>query len=117
MNYEETKQQVIDMLCAKFKITQEKMFSRTRKRECSDARNFFSLWVKENTKLSLSKIGKEERPNPVDHTTIISNLKSAKALMQTDIEFKYLYQSLPRYIPLEPIPPFPSITAMAFRSI
>jgi len=117
-NYNDYKEEAIAILCSRFKITREKMFSKSRKREYADARFLLALWIKENTKKSLVAIGVEVRDIPYDHTSVLHCICEAKNLLVQDSNAHNIYNQLPtipNYSLLSKSDfPFPLLSAMQY---
>jgi len=94
--YEKQKLIAITILCESFKITKEKMFSKSRKREYTDARFLLCLWIKQNTTMSLKEIGREVRDVPYDHTSAMHAIGEAKNLIKQNTMHYNVYSALPK---------------------
>jgi hypothetical protein len=93
--YDECKLQVIDLLCDHYKIKKELIFSHTRRRIPKDARFLLTLWIKNNSVLTLEQIGEEVRDIPYDHTSVIHAVREGKNLILQYPVLLELYRSFP----------------------
>lgn len=87
MNNKSIIESIIDEVCFETDINKDVVFMRTRKREIITARQMIQHFIKEKTKLSLSKIG--QLTGGFDHSTVIyswkevNNLKANKDYNET----------------------------------
>lgn len=108
---QETKEQVIEMICTHFSINRALMFKKSRKRERVDARFMYAYWLRTNTKLSLKKIGIEMSDVPKDHTSVIHAIDTMRDLISTYAEYAQLYNSLPVLLHI-----CPKFTSLSFKN-
>ncbi len=84
-------QQIVFMVCQELGISPERVFSKTRKREISVARQISIHIIRENTFYSLKSIGRFfER----DHTTIIHAIDTVADMSFTDKKYKAKLDSI-----------------------
>ena len=115
--YEKQKLIAITILCESFKITKDKMFSKSRKRKYSDARFLLCLWIKQNTTMSLKEIGREVRDVPYDHTSAMHAIGEAKNLIKQNTMHYNVYSALPKIdrIKIGERKEYPELPAIKFR--
>ena len=77
---------VFECVSEVFDISYEELIGRHRKQEKAYARHVFCYILKNNTKYSLKEIG--EYLGGRDHATVLSSIKVAKNLAETDKVFR-----------------------------
>lgn len=85
-NIKVTREEIIEAVCQECSVTQEQMFSKTRKREVVDGRKILSAALKIKHRMTLTDIG--EMMGDRDHTTIRNQLLKFKDHCGNDDEFK-----------------------------
>jgi len=75
-----------EIVCQAFEITMEQLKAPDRKRDGVDARKFVMWYRKNNSKLSLSKIGEIYAGR--DHATVLAAAKKYEELFETDKRFR-----------------------------
>mgnify|MGYP003133205688 FL=1 len=77
-----------------FHLTLEQMFTKTKKRECVDARQIlYYLCMERPIRISYIQRFMEEQGHKVQHSTIIHGYKQAKQLIDNDKD----YQAILKY--------------------
>ena len=94
--FEKNMKLVIAELCEYYGTTEAEILSKTRKRTVTDARFILALWVKKNTTLSLTEIGKIIRYIPYDHTSVIHAVREAENILNQDSNALEMYKRLPK---------------------
>ena len=85
-----SKEMILKNVCEHFGVTQQELKARGRKRHLSDARSIISYFLKKNTKLSLTDIGKEIYR---DHSTVIYYIKKVSGFIEMDKKYRYFIES------------------------
>lgn len=75
----------------KLGVTKEQLICPVRKREYVDARHMFALFLRRNTNLSTTRVGKLLNR---DHSTVVYSVKTGYGLYQSDKQFKSTYKEL-----------------------
>lgn len=75
-----------EIVCQAFDITMEQLKAPNRKRDGADARKFVMWYRKNNSKLSLSKIGEIYAGR--DHATVLAAAIKYEELIETDKRFR-----------------------------
>lgn len=82
---------IITQIASLMGIRRELLLSPTRRRNVVDARRIIAAYLRQNARLSLSRIG-----NLIDrdHTDVLYLLKSHNSLMDTDRSYRNLYDGI-----------------------
>ncbi len=75
-----------------FKLSEENLVSKTRKREIVQARQIAMYFAREMTKTSLASIGAQIGNK--DHATVLHACRTVENLMETDKKFHYIIEEL-----------------------
>jgi hypothetical protein len=83
---------ITSLVCAYFKITEEMLFSKSRKGTIVKARKMSMMLMRGNTKMKLEDIG--DYFGGRDHTTVIHSIESLKDLIDVDEEINKEWEYL-----------------------
>lgn len=89
-----TVDKIQQVVCSHFKISEELLQTKTRKREVVQARQLAMYFSKNYTKYSLSYIGNQIGKK--DHATVLYACKAVTDLMETDRNFKMQVEEIQR---------------------
>ena len=89
-----TVNKIQQVVCDHFKIPEELLQTKTRKREVVQARQLAMYFSKNYTKYSLSYIGSQIGKK--DHATVLYACKAVTDLMETDRNFKIQVEEIQR---------------------
>ena len=92
--------QIQVMTATAFGISIDRMLSGTHKRNIVDSRQMSMLLSRENTDMSLASIG--DLHEGKDHATVIHACKTIKSLIDTNSNFRILYNKLSEEIKMLP---------------
>lgn len=89
-NREQDFKQMLEIVCDKTGMTVFDVLSKSRKRECVDARKYLLLLSQEE-KIGITTLGLAELIQKRSHSAVVHAIKKAKIFIETDKHFKWTY--------------------------